>query len=378
MLDGVLPWNGWGSDSGAKYAAGVLLFAALGILPLALTSPDLRILIGVVYLMVFGMTWDVASGYTGQLNFGHAFFIAVGGYTTAILNVTHGYSPFISISAAIVVSALAGLLIGIPALRIRGVYLALVTFVAPFIFYQVVLLRDDIFMGSFGFRREPTAFAGVGDAIVSVQSSAMATIIDYYVAYALMIVVFLVLYGYTRSPAGPVLTAIREDEDAVSAVGLNPAKYKVFAFMLSAATGGLAGAMFVHSSVGFPQPDELLTAQLSLDVIIIAIIGGMGTIIGPLVGGLLFGGIDFLVGQIDYTIPFVGDPVEDIMPLPLFVLGIIIVYYEPRGLVPWLLRIGRSIRQGGTDTDRSEKPSSVEKTFERFRDELPRLRRSKE
>lgn len=357
--------------------AGLLLFLALGVVPITLTTPDLRILIGVVYLMIFGMTWDVASGYTGQLNFGHAFFIAVGGYTTAILNVTHGYSPFVSISAAIFVSALAGLVIGIPALRIRGVYLALVTFVAPFIFYQVVLIRSDIFKGSFGFRRQPTAFAGVGDGIITVSSSALATIIDYYVAYLLMIGIFLVLYWYTRSPAGPILTAIREDEEAVSSVGLNPAKYKVFAFMLSAATGGLAGAMFVHSSVGFPQPDELLTAQLSLDIIIIAIIGGMGTITGPLIGGLLFGGIDFLTGQTEYTIPILNQPIEDIMPLPLFVLGILIVYYEPRGLVPWFTKFSRKLSSDEVDGEEVDTPSPLEKTFKRFRDELPRLGRSK-
>lgn len=365
------------SESGRERFVGLLLFLALALVPIALTTPQLRILIGVVYLMIFGMTWDVASGYTGQLNFGHAFFIAVGGYTTAILNVTHGFSPFISITAAIFVSAIAGLIIGIPALRIRGVYLALVTFVAPFIFYQVVLIRSDIFKGSFGFRRQPTPFAGIGEGIVSVSSAALATIIDYYVAYVLLIGIFLVLYGYTRSPAGPILTAIREDEEAVSAVGLNPAKYKVFSFMLSAATGGLAGAMFVHSSVGFPQPDELLTAQLSLDIIIIAIIGGMGTIIGPLVGGLLFGGIDFLTGQIEYTIPILNQPLEDIMPLPLFVLGILIVYYEPRGVVPWFTRMSRRFSSEEVDEEEVDTPSPMERTFERFRDEMPRLRRSK-
>lgn len=352
-----------------RHLVGAAIILSLGILPLAMTSPQLRIMIGVVYLMVFAMTWDVASGYTGQLNFGHAFFIAVGGYTTAILNVTHGYSPLISISAAIVVSAVAGLVVGIPALRLKGAYLALVTFVAPFIFYQIVLLRDDIFMGSFGFRREPTAFAGLRDGIVTVQSSAMATIIDYYVAYALLVIIFLVLYTYTRSPAGPILTAIREDEKAVAAVGLNPAKYKVFAFLLSAATGGLAGAMFVHSSVGFPQPDELLVVQLSLDVIIVSIIGGMGTIIGALVGALLFGGLEFVFER--------NELVGDIMPLPLFVLGAVVVYFEPRGLVPWVVEYGRSLRSDEETKEQAEEPSPVEQTFDRYLQQFRKITRGK-
>lgn len=356
--------GGYGIAPRHLIGGGIIL--ALGILPVAMTSPQLRIIIGVIYLMVFAMTWDVASGYTGQLNFGHALFIAVGGYTTAILNVTYGYSPLISISAAVVMSALAGLVVGVPALRIRGAYLALVTFVAPFIFYQIVLLRDDIFMGSFGFRREPTAFAGLNDGLILVDVPALATIIDYYVAYALLIFIFLVLYAYTRSPAGPILTAIREDETAVAAVGLNPAKYKVFAFMLSAATGGLAGAMFVHSSVGFPQPDELLVVQLSLDVIIVSIIGGMGTIIGPLIGALLFGGMEFGFDRLG--------PLGDIMPLPMFVLGALIVYFEPRGLVPWAIDIGRSIQSDDAEQEEStEEPSPVEQTFERYLREFRRL-----
>jgi len=363
-------------DFGPRHAIGALLILSLAVVPIAMTAPQLRILISVVYLMVFAMTWDVCSGYTGQLNFGHALFIAAGGYTTAILNVTHGFNPAISISAAIVVSALVGLFIGLPALRLKGVYLALVTFISPFIFSQIVLLRDDIFKGSFGFRREPTAFAGVGDGLISVQSSALATIIDYYVAYALLVAIFLVLYLYTRSPAGPIMTAIREDESTVSAVGLNPAKYKVFSFVLSAATGGLAGAMFVHSSVGFPQPDELLVVQLSLDVVIVSIIGGMGTIIGALVGALLFGGLDFITGQVEYTIPLLGTPVDEIMPLPLFVIGIAIVYYEPRGIVPWVTDVGRSIQsEESTEEENSvEEPvSPVEQTFGRLWEEFRNL-----
>lgn len=320
-----------------RYYFGIALVVVLGLVPLGATQTQLVAVTGVLYMMMFAMSWDVASGYTGQLNLGHAFFIAVGGYTTAILNISHGISPFISISAAVIVSAIAGLVIGIPALRIRGAYLALVTLVAPSIFYQIVILRDDIFKGSFGFKTPPTNLAGVSGSTVSsvipVQSQALAIIIDYYIAYAILIVIFFLLFAYTRSDAGRILTAIRQDEDAVLASGINPAKHKVFSFVLSAATAGGAGALYVHSQAGFPHPDLLLATTLSLNVLIVTVIGGLGTIIGAMVGALIYGGLQFLAGEI--TVSVFGNSLSDVMPIFLFVLGMVVVYFQPRGLVPW-------------------------------------------
>lgn len=365
-----------------RYWLGVALFGLIGLIPLFTTSTELVAIISILYLMIFAITWDVASGYTGALNFGHAFFIAVGGYTTAILNISHNVSPFLSIPAAIVVSALAGVVIGIPALRLRGAYLALVTLVAPAIFYQIIIVKDDIFKGSFGFKTPPTSLAGVGGSstgsIISVNNQARAIIIDFYITFALMLLIFMILFLYTRSDAGKVLTAIREDEKAVFASGLNPNKHKMFAFILSAATGGLAGAMYVHSSTGFPHPDLLLATTLSLNVIIVSVIGGLGTIIGPLVGGLLFGGFQFMADQTAIQLPFIEQTLADIMPIPTLLIGMVIVYYLPGGLVPWVLDRGKNLAT--RFTGRTPEPAAdgghtpFEQIVSKSQEELPNRR----
>jgi branched-chain amino acid transport system permease protein len=328
-----------------RYYLGIAFIAALGLSPVATTQTQLITIIGILYLMMFAMSWDVASGYTGQLNLGHAAFIAVGGYTTAILNISHGVSPLLSIPVAIVMSGIAGLAIGIPALRIRGAYLALVTLVLPSIFFQIVVLFDGVFKGSFGFKSPPTALAGgtggTGSLIV-VESSALATIIDFYISYAVLVVLFLLLFGYTRSDSGRILSAIREDEDAVIASGISPAKHKVFSFVISAMTAGLAGALFVHSTAGFPHPDQLLADTLSLNIVIFSVLGGLGTIIGPMVGAFLFGGLQFVAGEFDVALPMLQQSLSDVIPVVLFVIGMVVVYYKPEGLVPALLQQGES------------------------------------
>jgi len=326
-----------------RYYLGLAFIVALGISPVLTTQTQLITIIGILYLMMFAISWDVASGYTGQLNLGHAAFIAVGGYTTAILNITHGVPLLVSIPAAAVLSGLAGLAVGIPALRIRGAYLALVTLVLPSIFYQIVILFDGVFKGSFGFKTQPTSLAGAREgtgALVTVDSSAMATIVDFYISYGVLILVFLVLFAYTRSDSGRILSAIREDEDAVIASGIAPAKHKVFSFVLSAMTAGLAGALFIHSAAGFPHPDQLLADTLSLNIVIVSVLGGLGTIIGPMVGALLFGGLQFVAGEFDVALPMLEQSLSDVIPVVLFVIGMIVVYYRPEGLVPALLRRG--------------------------------------
>lgn len=360
-----------------RYFLGIALIIVLGLIPIGATQTQLVAITGTLYLMMFAITWDVASGYTGQLNLGHAFFIAVGGYTTAILNISHGLSPFISIPVAVLVSALAGLVIGIPALRIRGAYLALVTLVAPTIFYQIVILKDDIFKGSFGFKTPPTNLAGVEGSstgsLIPVPNQILAIIVDYYIAYAVLVLMFVLLFAYTRSDAGRILSAIRQDEDAVIASGISPAKHKVFSFALSAATAGGAGALYVHSQAGFPHPDLLLAPTLSLNVVIVSVIGGLGTIIGPLVGALIYGGLQIMAGEITFSL--YDNSLTEMMPIFLFSLGMIVVYFQPRGLVPWLVQtVSRREEEEEESDETSARPAAdggrtpLEQLTDKYRD----------
>lgn len=319
-----------------KYYAGLALLVVLGLIPFISTASQLLPLISLLYLMIFGITWDIASGYTGQLNFGHAFFIAIGGYTTAILNATYGVSPLVSIPVAVITGAIAGLAIGIPVLRLRGPYLALVTFVLPPIFAQLVILRDDIFKGTFGFTSLTSLVAPPEyPSLIQVPTTAVRTIIDYYIAYILLVLFATIFFVYTRTYAGEILKAIRQNEDALEASGISAPKHKVAAFVVSAASGSLAGAFFVHSQAGAANQGSLLGPTLSLEIIIVSIIGGIGTVIGAVSGTLIYGGTRFLIGEFSFSL-FAATS-YDISQIVVFLVGIAVVYYEPQGFNPWLV-----------------------------------------
>jgi branched-chain amino acid transport system permease protein len=328
-------------------------------------------IIGFLYLIMFAMSWDVVSGYTGQLSFGHAFFFVVGGYTSAILNIQHGLTPLLSIPIAVVAAAAAGVVVGVPALRLRGPYLSLVTLIVPIIMLKLFRLYNDSFT-PFGLPIAPdglggTSGVGIPDNLIgtaetaAVQASWIANFFpqygtdqvrllsEYYVSLGLMVLILVVLLAVTRSTAGDIFTAIREDEDAVSAAGLNPAKFKLFAFVLSGVVGGLAGAAFVHTSGAVAAPGPLLGGagqasspiSMSINVIIISILGGTGTIVGPIVGAVFFAVSNTVIGGVETTIPLVGKSLGALKPLPLLFAAMLVLFYLPGGLLRGGIRAGR-------------------------------------
>ena len=186
----------------------------------------------------------------------------------------------------------------------------------------------------------------------------------------------------TASTISSVFTAIREDEDAVRSVGMNPAKFKIFAFVLSAAIGGFAAAVWMHAGPsGAPNTENLFGSgriDLSINVIVIAIIGGMGTIVGSIVGALFFAFADTVIGGLDVAIPFTGLEIKDTTPLPTFLLGMLALVFLPRGIVPELTRFGRRLlawRRGEVDTllKRDRSPSTLKRTAEKYREEIEEI-----
>ncbi|WP_254543594.1 branched-chain amino acid ABC transporter permease [Halomarina pelagica] len=352
-----------------RYVIGLLGLVFLAVLPLlselelGIGVPGLFVLVvdnllllkimAALYFGMFAMSWDAVSGYTGQISFGHGVFFAVGGYTSALLNIEFGIDPLLSIPVGVLLSAIAGIVIGVPALRLRGPYLSLVTLVAPLILLQIFIWRSDVFGGERGLIGQDN-FLGF--------SGADATM-PYYVALALFVFIFAVLFVVTRSDAGKVFTAIREDEDAVAAAGLNPAKFKIFAFVLSAAVGGLAGAMFVHSPVGGPRPSELMSVMINVEVIIAAILGGMGTIVGAAVGGIFLSLLQDALSNIGDTVA-VPIPLTDLslvfsLPVPVHqidfllfaVITLVLLLALPGGIVRAGVRWGRRVLRRRSDRD---------------------------
>lgn len=332
-----------------RHVAGLLALVGIAALPLWLRDITLLKVTGALYFGVFAMSWDVVSGYTGQISFGHALFFGVGGYTSGMLNIHHAVDPMLAIPAGVVAAAVAGIVIGFPALRVQGPYLSLITLVAP-----IILLRVFVFFSE---------WTGGEIGLIGIDPLVQGILENYYLAFGLFLAVLAVLLAVTRSDAGSVFTAIREDEEAVSASGIDPAKFKLFAFVLSAAVGGLAGGLLAHSNVGSVTPSQLLALTVSIEVIIASILGGMGTIVGAAAGGMLF----FMLRDalrnlseliipvpvlpqvspvpprivVDMVIPVVGVPLADIDLLLFAAITLAFLFFVPDGVVPRALRYGR-------------------------------------
>jgi branched-chain amino acid transport system permease protein len=314
-----------------RHQLGLVGLAGLSVLPLVIDA-TLALTLALAYFWgVYAMSWDVVSGYTGQISFGHGVFFGVGGYTSALLNLGYGIDPVFSIPVGALLAAVAGLVIGVPALRLRGPYLSLVTLVAPLILVQVFIFRSDIFNGEQG-------LSGV-DPLFGLSTFGNETAF-YYVALGLFVGVLALLLLITRSDAGSVFTAIREDEDAVAAAGLNPAKFKIMAFVLSAAIGGLAGAVIIHTPSGNASPTTLMSVTVNVEVIIAAILGGMGTIVGAGVGGILLILLREQLSKVAWTVPIIDTPVSDIDFLVFALITLVLLYALPGGIVRWVIELG--------------------------------------
>jgi branched-chain amino acid transport system permease protein len=233
---------------------------------------QLQVLFRITLFAALGLAWNLVGGYAGQLSLGHVAFFGVGAYGLAIftdLGIPVWVSAFL---AALVATAFAAV-IGAIAFRLRGPYFTLATIA----FAEVLRLAATnltITGGAIGLTM-PALFVGR-----TFWRS------FYLAAVALAVISFLANYWASRSRFGYYLMAIREDEDTASAVGINTARCKLYALLMSAFLTALAGALY-SSAFQFIVPDSILTIDISIQIAIITMLGGAGTLLGPIVGAVL-------------------------------------------------------------------------------------------
>jgi len=289
----------------------VLIFA-LGVLLLPLFSQDpylLRILIFTSIFAILAASWDLLSGFTGQMNFGHALFFGVAAYCTALLNLRLGLPPWISIPIGALGAVLAGLIIGIPCLRLRGTYLALTTLAFPIILMGVVFAIPNITGGELG--------------LSGIDRLSNSRLTDYYITSVLMLGLGFIMWKITDSKTGIILHAIREDEVAVRSSGINTTRYKLLAFCLSGFFAGIAGGLYAH--IMRTAGPSTLEVALSFQIVIWAVFGGIVSIYGPIAGVfILFPLLEFL------------RIVPKIRMLLFAFIVLLTLLYMPQGLIPWL------------------------------------------
>jgi branched-chain amino acid transport system permease protein len=259
-----------------------ILLVSLLVAPLFVGGYLLTVLFLILYFAYVGQAWNIMMGFAGQLSLGHALYVGLGAYAAAALYVHYGVSPWIGLFAALAISALAGAVIGFLAFRfgVSGVYFAILTIA----FAEFARIGFDHFSwvgGSGGFFL-PVANYTSND-LWNLRGS---TVMFYYIMLALTVIAFVLCHLLLRSRAGYYWLAIRESPEAAQALGINLFKYKMYAVVLSAAMTSVAGIIFAFFYNNL-FPEQVFHISRSIELILGPIIGGVGTLVGPLVGAFL-------------------------------------------------------------------------------------------
>ena len=249
----------------------ILLLAILLCLPLVISDAFILRIVTEMFMWIgLAITWDVMAGYTGYLNFGHGAFFGIGAYTTAILMMRGGWAFAATIPVAGLVAGIGAFLAGLPTLRLRGSYFAIATWALSLAIQQLALVLD-ITGGPDGMRLPPF-------------------LNPHFFYYLMLIVVgatFILLWHLLeRAPFGLKLKAIREDESGAMALGINPTKIKMQAFILSAFPAGIFGGVYAFW-ITFIDPASVLSDLITDQAMVMAVFGGLGTLIGPVIGAVL-------------------------------------------------------------------------------------------
>ncbi len=293
----------------------LLICLLLLILPLLTSEPyTLRVLILACIFAIFAASWDLLSGFTGQVSFGHALFFGVAAYTAALLNQNIGLAPWATIPIGALAAVVAGLVVGIPCLRLRGVYLSFATLAFPLILVGVVVAIPGITGGELG--------------IYGIDPLSSSRVTSYYIVVPSMMVLGFVMWKITDSKTGLIFHAIREDEVTARASGINTTRYKLLAFCLSGLFAGIAGGLYAHFLRG--AGPSTLELALSFQVIIWAVFGGIATIYGPMFGALL------LYSLSEFVFGVYWDALQPARMLILALIVMLVLLFMPEGVVPWL------------------------------------------
>jgi len=263
--------------------------------------------------VVLALSWNIISGFTGYTSFGHVAFYGIGAYACAILVADHGWPWLATLGVGAAAAAVAAVALGYPVLRLKGPYFAIAMLGAAEGTRVVATVWDGLTHG------------GVGISFPSTENS-MAT---YYAMLALMLVTIVVAYVVGHSRFGIRLNAIREDEGAAEALGIDATRYKLAAFTLSAVFPAMAGGIQAYK-VLYIDPPSVFFVQITIAMALMSMLGGKGTVIGPIVGAVLL-----------YTaqeLTWVNLPTAHLIAYGLFI--VVVARFMPRGLMGFAIDRG--------------------------------------
>jgi branched-chain amino acid transport system permease protein len=288
-----------------------ILIAAL--LPLWLSVYLLSVLTAAYYFGVFAMAWDLLFGFAGEVNFGPTFLIGLGAYTAAILN-TYGLPIPVCVAAGAFAAVIGGMLLALPALRLRGPYFGLVTLVAVLLLQNFVVIFAGVTGGEIGMT--------VPD-VLSIDAST-----NYWIALGFLVLCGVLLFGLSRSAVGLILQASGQDAVEAAALGFNVTKHKIAAFAVSALFSGTAGAMLIFY-MGTASVDTVVDIAIGVQIIIAAVLGGRRTILGAVLGAV------FLIVANEFL-----RPLGQLNTLVVSAIALAVILFFPDGLLGYALHRG--------------------------------------
>ena len=297
--------------------AAILVVLAI---PLFVTVPYyLHIMFMVFLFATMGLGWNLIGGYGAQLSLGHSVFFAIGAYTAVLFVVYKRLTPFVGGVAGMALAVVAAVIIGLPCFRLRGPYFALATIASGEITRTLLLHSKDFTAGANGV---PLAFHGNDPLFLQFSSKAPY----YYLALFLLAAVFMIVRTLERAKIGRYLAAVREDQDAAESLGVKTAWVKMIAFVLSAAIVAACGVIYAFT-VGYIDPDSVASVNLSIEIAVVVIVGGIGTLWGPVLGAVV------IVLLTELTNMFLGGVRAGANLVLYGTLLIVVILLKPNGLI---------------------------------------------
>jgi branched-chain amino acid transport system permease protein len=322
--------------------AALLLF--LFVWPLFTQNPyyvHTGIMIGIMVMLAVGL--NLLFGYTGQISLAHSSFYAIGAYTSSLLEVNMGLSFWLSTPIGVALAVLVAIFIGIPTLRLKDHYLALATLALCLVTSLFLINAKWLTNGSEGV---------IGIQAPTLFGYPMKGVSFYYFVMVLAVIVFVVIRNLVNSRLGIALETIRENEDAAASLGVNVLYYKVMVFAIAGALAALAGSLYAHLTL-FVSP-ESFGLPLSIEVLVIIVIGGLASMLGSAVGAVVMTLLpEVLYGFEEYRLLVYG------------VILLLMILFAPKGVVGLLgslsrLILGRRGRSGAQQNGDDGKPVLVE------------------
>lgn len=324
-----------------RHLVPLFLLAALAVFPLVVRDEyAMHLLILFLMWVVIGSAWNIVAGYTGQVSFGHAAFFGAGAYTSGLLFQHLQVSPWWGMALGGIVATLVGLPFGWICFPLRGAYFALAT-----------LALGEVLMNA---AKIAESFTG-GMSGVMIMPTFVSKVPYYYIALLLAFLTILSLHGILRSKLGYYFISIREDQDAAESLGVDATRYKTVSLCISTFWTGMAGALYMNY-MGFIDPEVVFSLpNYSIMAILVAIVGGVGTIYGPAVGAFImvalseffrsgFFGLFQHLGTVHGLARLldVSDAVKKAHVLGFGILVVLVILLLPNGIVGDLDRIRRA------------------------------------